>query len=51
VLVEVSFITNPREAQLLRQDAYRQRVAEALLDGVQRYQTALRNARGISYWP
>jgi N-acetylmuramoyl-L-alanine amidase len=51
VLVEISFITNPREAQLLRQDAYRQRVAEALLDGVQRYQTALRNARAISYWP
>jgi N-acetylmuramoyl-L-alanine amidase len=51
VLVEISFITNPREAQLLRGDAYRQRVAEALLDGVLRYQKALRSAQAISYHP
>ena len=51
ILVEISFITNPREGQLLRGETYRQRVAEALLDGVQRYQKALRNAQAIMHAP
>ena len=34
VLVESAFITNPAEERRLRQDAYRQRLAEALCDGI-----------------
>ena len=41
VLVEVSFVTNRREAGLLATDAYRDRIADALLEGVLRYRAAL----------
>ena len=34
ILVESAFITNPEEEQQLRRDAYRQRLAEALCDGI-----------------
>jgi N-acetylmuramoyl-L-alanine amidase len=37
VLAEVSFLTNAEEANLLRTDAYRQQIAEALRDGVLQY--------------
>jgi N-acetylmuramoyl-L-alanine amidase len=37
VLVESAFITNPAEEQRLRQDAYRQRLAEALGDGIRAF--------------
>jgi len=37
VLVEVSFLTHKQEGRLLGTGAYRQRVAEALLDGVRGY--------------
>ena len=43
VLAEISFMTNPSEAKLLRQTTYRQRIAEALFDAVQKYQTSLRS--------
>ncbi len=36
VLVEVSFLTNKQEGRLLGTGAYRQRIAEALLDGIRR---------------
>lgn len=42
VLVEVSFITNQNEARLLKNPAYRQRIAEAIADGIRRYQQALK---------
>jgi len=42
VLVEVSFITNKQEGQLLRSAAYRQRVAEALAEGIRQYQQSLK---------
>ncbi|MBI4475737.1 MAG: N-acetylmuramoyl-L-alanine amidase [Acidobacteria bacterium] len=45
VLAEVSFITNRQEAQLLRTSAYRQRLAEALFDGIRRYQRSLKSAQ------
>jgi N-acetylmuramoyl-L-alanine amidase len=41
VLAEVSFLTNAQEASLLRDEAYRQSIAEALFSAVQRYQTSL----------
>ncbi|MGH7412147.1 MAG: N-acetylmuramoyl-L-alanine amidase [Candidatus Methylomirabilis sp.] len=37
VLVEAAFITNPEEERRLQGDAYRQRVAEALLAGVAKF--------------
>src|SRR5213592_3553794 len=42
VLAEISFVTNAQEARLLRGAAYRQRIAEALLDGVRMYQLSLK---------
>ena len=44
VLVEVSFITNREEGRLLRNAAYRQRIAQALLEGVRHYQVSLKSA-------
>jgi len=41
VLTEVSFITNDREARLLKGDTYRQRIAEALFAAIQKYQASL----------
>ena len=48
VLAEISFLTNPQEARLLKNNAYRQRIAEALFDGVRKYQTSLKGATTIS---
>jgi N-acetylmuramoyl-L-alanine amidase len=48
VLAEISFITNRQEGQLLKTAAYRQQIAEALLDAVLRYQQSLKNARKIA---
>jgi N-acetylmuramoyl-L-alanine amidase len=42
VLAEVSFVTNKQEGQLLKTGAYRQQIAEALLDAVLRYQQSLK---------
>jgi N-acetylmuramoyl-L-alanine amidase len=44
VLVEVSFLTNKQEGRLLGTGSYRQRIAEALLDGVRRYLRTLKRA-------
>jgi N-acetylmuramoyl-L-alanine amidase len=43
VLAEISFLTNAQEAALLRGTAYRQQIAEALFNGVMRYQRSLKN--------
>lgn len=45
VLAEISFVTNKQEGQLLKTGAYRQQIAEALLDAVQRYQQSLKKLR------
>ncbi len=37
ILAEISFVTNPKDANQLRQPEYRQRVAESLYKGVARY--------------
>jgi len=44
VLVEVSFLTHKQEGRLLGTGAYRQRIAEALLDGIRRYLRTLKRA-------
>ena len=42
ILAEISFVTNRQEAILLRTGQYRQQIAEALLNGVVRYQRSLK---------
>jgi N-acetylmuramoyl-L-alanine amidase len=44
VLAEISFLTNHQEATLLRGSAYRQQIAEALFNGVMKYQRSLKGA-------
>ena len=46
VLVEVDYISNPRQEQLLRTDAYRARIAESLLSSIVEYKKI--KERGIS---
>jgi len=48
VLAEVSFITNPQEAKLLKGNAYRQRIAQALFEGVKAYQSSLKRAPSVA---
>jgi N-acetylmuramoyl-L-alanine amidase len=45
VLAEISFLTNPDDAEEMREGSYRQRIAEALDAGVERY---LRGLSGTS---
>ncbi len=42
VLAEISFVTNRAEAALLKQAAYRQQIAQALYDGIVKYQASLK---------
>jgi N-acetylmuramoyl-L-alanine amidase len=48
VLAEVSFLTNPQDARLLKSPAYRQRIADALFDAVRRYQASLEAPSAIA---
>ena len=48
VLAEISFVTNPQEARLLKGNAYRQRIADALFNAIRRYQTSLKNATTVA---
>jgi len=48
VLAETSFVTNRQDAALLKTGAYRQQIAEALLDAVLRYQQSLKKMRSGS---
>jgi N-acetylmuramoyl-L-alanine amidase len=41
ILAEISFVTNPKDADQLRQPEYRQRVAESLYKGVAKYEGGL----------
>jgi N-acetylmuramoyl-L-alanine amidase len=45
VLAEISFVTNQQEARLLKLPRYRQRIAEALLAGILRYQQSLKKVQ------
>jgi hypothetical protein len=46
VLAEISFVTNPQEAKLLKSSAYRQRIADALFTAIRKYQTSLHSISG-----
>jgi len=48
ILAEVSFISNPDEEKVLRTPAYRQRIAESLLDGVRSYADTLSGVKTAS---
>jgi N-acetylmuramoyl-L-alanine amidase len=48
VLAEISFVTNPQEARLLKGPAYRQRIAEALFNAIRKYQTSLKNGTAVA---
>ena len=48
ILAEVSFLTNPQDAKLLKDGAHRQRLAEALLDGIIRYQGSLKSVTTVA---
>ena len=41
ILAEISFVTNPKDAEQLQQPEYRQRVAESLYKGVAHYESGL----------
>jgi len=45
ILAEISFVTNRQEARLLKTPAYRQKIAEALLAGILKYQGSLKKAQ------
>ena len=51
VLAEISFVTNPQDARLLKGSAYRQRIAEALFSGITRYQASLKNVATVASHP
>ena len=46
ILAEISFVTNPKDADQLRQPDYRQRVAESLYKGVAKYSGGLSGVKG-----
>jgi N-acetylmuramoyl-L-alanine amidase len=48
VLAEISFVTHKQEGQLLKTAAYRQTIAEALLDAILRYQRSLKAKTSIA---
>jgi N-acetylmuramoyl-L-alanine amidase len=48
VLAEISFVTHKQEGQLLKTSAYRQTIAEALLDAILRYQKSLKSKNAIA---
>jgi N-acetylmuramoyl-L-alanine amidase len=45
ILAEISFVTNPKDARQLEEPAYRERVAESLYKGVERYEAGLSGAK------
>jgi N-acetylmuramoyl-L-alanine amidase len=49
VLTEISFVTNPQEAKLLKSNVYRQRIADALFNAIRKYQTSLRNVTTVAH--
>jgi len=48
VLAEVSFLTNRSDATLLKQAAHRQRIAQALADGIQAYRSSLKKIGAVA---
>ena len=48
VLAEISFVTNPQEAKLLKSNPYRQHIAESLFNAIRKYQTSLKASPSIA---
>jgi N-acetylmuramoyl-L-alanine amidase len=48
VLAEISFLTNKTEASLLKQNAYKNRIAQALCDAVLKYQNSLKKVTTVA---
>jgi N-acetylmuramoyl-L-alanine amidase len=48
VLAEISFLTHKQEGQLLKTQAYREQIAEALFDAVQGYQKSLKSRSAVA---
>lgn len=48
VLAEISFITNPQEAKLLKSSSFRQRIAQALFEGIREYQGSLKRVPAVA---
>jgi N-acetylmuramoyl-L-alanine amidase len=48
ILAEISFITHAQEGRMLKTGAYRQKIAEALLDGLRQYQHSLKSVKAAS---
>ncbi len=48
LLIEAAFVTNSKEARMLKTQAYRQRIAQAIATGVFRYQRTINRLRGKS---
>jgi N-acetylmuramoyl-L-alanine amidase len=48
ILVEISFLTNRQEATLLRTPKYRDQIADALLNGVMKYQKSLKASQAVA---
>ncbi len=48
ILAEISFLTNHADAALLKQSAYRQRIAQALCDGIVKYQASLKKVTTVA---
>ena len=49
VLAEVSFVTNPQEARLVKGNPYRQRIAEALFNAIRKYQSSLKTTATVAH--
>jgi N-acetylmuramoyl-L-alanine amidase len=49
VLAEISFVTNPQEARLLKSSAFRQRIADALYAAIRKYQSSLRSVSTVAH--
>lgn len=48
VLAEIAFLTNRTEAGLLKQNAYKQRIAEALCDAILQYRASLKKVTTVA---
>ena len=48
VLAEISFVTNRQEGALLKTNAYRQQIAQALLDAILKYQQGLKRMTNVT---
>ena len=48
VLAEISFVTNKAEANLLKSEAYKQRIAQSLADAVLKYQASLKKISTVA---